>query len=263
MRPADFAKRSVVITGASSGIGAAFARALAARGAHLALVARRRERLEALAAELTAAGHPTPAVIVADLCRPEAAERVVVEATRQFGPIEVLINNAGLGYAGAFPELAAAQVQEMIDLNISAVTRLTHLVVPAMIQRRSGWIMNVASVVGHVPFACMPVYAPTKAFVVAFSNALWAQLRRHHVHVTCVAPGTTRTEFFDHRTWTGLRRQLMRLSMSADDVARIALRALARGRRSVICGNLNRLFVALMKPVPQRFIALVSERTSA
>jgi len=199
MYGSKFEGRSVLVTGASSGIGAAMARQFADQGARVALVARRRERLEALAAEIAHAGRPEPVVIEADLCAEGACARVIEQATAQLGPIDVLVNNAGVGYAGAFAELEPEQIEQMLDLNIRALVRLTHLVLPSMLERQQGWIMNVASVVGHVPFACMPVYAPTKSFVVAFTDALWAQTRGTGVSVTCGARGTTRTVCFDHR----------------------------------------------------------------
>ena len=263
MSGGKFEGRSVLVTGASSGIGADLARQFAGQGARVALVARRRERLEALAAEITQAGYPEPVVIEADLCTDGASTKVVAQATTALGPIEVLVNNAGVGYAGAFADLEPKQIGQMLDLNIRALLRLTHLVLPEMLQRRQGWIMNVASVVGHVPFACMPVYAPSKSFVVAFTDALWAQTRRTGVTVTCLAPGTTRTEFFDHREWTGVREALMKMSMSPERVARIGIRALSKGRRSAVCGWSNATFVLLMKLVPRRWMAQISAKVGA
>ena len=258
-----FEGRSVLVTGASSGIGAALARHFAAQGARVALVARRRERLEALAAQIAQAGQPEPVVIEADLCADGACAQVVEQATTALGPIEVLVNNAGVGYAGAFANLEPKHIEQMLGLNIRALVRLTHLVLPAMLQRRQGWIMNVASVVGHVPFACMPVYAPSKSFVVAFTDALWAQTRGTGVSVTSLAPGTTRTEFFDHREWTGIREMIMKMSMSPERVARIGIRALSRGRRSAVCGWRNALFVLLMKVFPRRWLAQISAKLGA
>lgn len=263
MHDRKFEGRSVLVTGASSGIGAAMARQFAAQGARVALVARRRERLEALAAEIAQAGWPEPVVIEADLCAPGACAQVIEQVTAQLGPLEVLINNAGVGYAGAFANLEPEQIEQMLELNIRALVRLTHLVLPSMLERRQGWIMNVASVVGHVPFACMPVYAPTKSFVVGFTDALWAQTRGTGVSVTCLAPGTTRTEFFDHREWTGIRELVMKLSMPAERVARIGIRALGRGRRSAVCGWRNATFVLLMKVFPRRWLAQISAKLGA
>ena len=260
MASAPFENRVTLVTGASSGIGAALAERFAEQRARLALVARRRDRLESLAAQLAARGAPAPVVIEADLCAAGAVDEVVRAATAQLGPVEVLVNNAGVGYAGSFTELAASEVQTMLDLNITALTQLTHRLAPGMVERRQGWIMNVASVVGHVPFASMPVYAPTKAFVVTFTDALRAQLKPLGIRVTCLAPGTTRTEFFDDRTWTGLRKQLMKMSMSADRVARIGVQSLARGRRCAICGKANRVFINLMHYVPKPWMLWVSQR---
>ena len=287
--PGAFRHRHVLITGASSGIGAALARRFAAGGARIAIVARRAERLAALADEIAERGwqasatggpvttpgvqrpsapvgngghthRPEPVVIVADLFEADAAARVVQEAETALGPIDVLVNNAGLGHFGPFAEAAEHEAGQMIDLNVSALLRLTRLVLPGMLQRRSGWIMNVASAAAYQAMPFMSVYAATKAFVLSFSEGLWAETRGKGVQVTCVNPGTTRTEFFDHHERFGLRAKLLEHGMTADRVAAIAVRALARGKPSVTCGLGNRMAVSVVRLMPRSWVARVTAK---
>jgi short-subunit dehydrogenase len=273
----SFKDRNILITGASSGIGAALAREFVGRGARPILVARRVERLDALAEELaSASGAAPPVVIEADLTKQGACEHVVDEVVSACGTIDVLVNNAGVGYSKHFADLSEGEIHSMVQLNIVALTRLSHLVVPRMLERAAsagepggprpdgrtprGWIMNVASVVGYMPFTCMGVYAATKAYVVSLSASLAAQLRQQGIIVTCVAPGTTRTEFFDHRAWSGVREVLMKSAMSAERVARIGANALARGQRAVGCGLQNKLAICLGHHLPHRLSAWVTSK---
>ena len=255
-----FDNRNTVITGASSGIGAAIARGFAARGSRVAVVARRRDRLAALAEEVAAAGHPRPVVVVADLFEDGAAERVVAEARERLGRIDVLVNNAGLGYAGAFAEQSAEQIEQMLRLNVRALVRLTELVLPEMLERRCGWIMNVASTAAYQPMPYLAAYAATKAFVASFSEGLWGELRKRGVVVTCVNPGITRTEFFDHHTWSRAQERFTKRAMSADRVAEIGIRALAKGRPGVVCGWGNRVLAALGALLPSSWVVRVLGR---
>ncbi|MCP4249984.1 MAG: SDR family oxidoreductase [bacterium] len=255
-----FEGKNVLITGASSGIGVALARRVAAQGARTVIVARREERLRELADEIAAAGHPRPVVIAADLFEADAADRALAQAESDLGHIDVLVNNAGLGHHGPFHESEPGQVDEMLDLNVRALVRLTHLVLPGMIERRSGWILNIASVAGYQTLPYLSVYSATKAFVVNFSEGLWAELRRSGVHVTCANPGTTRTEFFDRHERLGLRQKLLQNAMSADRVAKIALRALARGKPIVVCGYSNVAATWMMRVLPRRWLTKVIGR---
>jgi len=255
-----FDGRNVVITGASSGIGAALARRFAPPGARLALVARRKERLEELADELVAAGCERPVVIRADLFEDEAPGRVLDEARAALGRIDVLVNNAGLGYSGRFEERTLEQVEQMLQLNVRALVRMTHQVLPEMLERGGGWIMNVASTAAYQPMSYMSVYAASKAFVLSFSEGLWAELRPRGVVVTCVNPGTTRTEFFDHGTWSRAREQFIRQAMSAERVADIGVKALAKGRANVTCGPGNRLLKLVGRTLPRPWTARLVAR---
>ena len=180
---------TALITGASSGIGADLARQFHAAGHAVILVARRRDRLENLAHELGAGAQ----VLVADLADPAAPARIFAET----GPVDILINNAGFGDFGAFSTQNASRQQSMIAVNIAALTALTQLYLPAMVERRTGHILNVASIVGFMPCPGIAVYAATKAYVLSFSDALAAELTMSGVSVTCLCPGSTDTEFAD------------------------------------------------------------------
>ncbi|HUU86027.1 MAG TPA: SDR family oxidoreductase [Phycisphaerae bacterium] len=274
-----FLDRHVLITGASSGIGAELARRFARDGARLALVARREDRLQALANEIADAGqseptggwhgsakggpvanHAAPTVIAADLFDEDAPQRVLDQTRAALGPIDVLVNNAGLGYAGPFAEQTPEQTKQMLRLNIDVLVRMTELVLPEMLDRRSGWIMNVASTAAYQPMPYMATYAATKAFVLSWSEALWAEVRRRGVVVTAVCPGTTRTEFFDHHTWSAARDLAMRSAMSAERVADIAVKALARGRPSIACGSSNLVLAMLSRTMPRSWTARIIAR---
>jgi short-subunit dehydrogenase len=255
MSAAPFNNRTVVITGASSGIGAALARRFAPEGARMALVARRRDRLQTLANELESAGHHRPVVLAADLFNDEAHAYVLDRARDALGHIDVLVNNAGLGFAGRFEAHAAGQIEQMIQLNVRALVRMTHLILPEMLKRRNGWIMNVASTASYQPMPYMATYAASKAFVLSFSEALWGEYRKRGVVVTAVNPGTTKTEFFDDHGWSRAREVFISRAMTAESVADIAVRALARGKPSVICGWSNRLLAAVSRLTPRRWTA--------
>jgi short-subunit dehydrogenase len=201
-----------------------------------------------------------PLIITADLFEPDEPQRVVEQARAALGRIDVLVNNAGLGYAGPFVKHSAEQIEQMLQLNIWSLLRLTRLVLPEMLERRSGWIMNVASTAGYQPMPYLATYAATKAFVLSWSEGLWAEVRKRGVVVTAVNPGTTRTEFFDDDTWSRGREMFMKRAMSAERVADIAVKALARGRPSAVCGSGNRLLAIASKLMPRSWTARLIAR---
>jgi len=246
-----FKDKTVLITGASSGIGAALARRFCRDEARVILVARRADRLAALADELRMGGFSgQTAVIVADLTGPGACERVLSDASLAAGRIDVLINNAGLGEYGPVAEKELPAFEHMMHLNMSVLLRLTHLVLPEMLARRSGWIMNVASTAAFQPTPYMAAYGASKSFVFSFSLALREEVRRRGVVVTCLCPGSTRTEFFDRGGYQERRSFLTKLAHDADYVADKAHRALARGKAFYIPGLLNKVSVFLQRFVP-------------
>jgi uncharacterized protein len=239
-------RKRALITGASSGIGADLARVFAREGHDLVLVARSRDRLDALAQEVRDAHGATAEVFPADLSAPGAA-RTIRERVAQDG-VDVLVNNAGFGLHGAFVELDPGRQLEMIQVNLVALTELTRLFLPDMVRRREGRILNVSSVAAFQPGPLMAVYCATKAYVLSFSEALSQELRGSGVTVTCVAPGATATGFGDVAGMSGAR--LFRRAMTSREVAERAYAALARGSALVVPGLRNRLISASVRFVP-------------
>ncbi|PTL76288.1 SDR family oxidoreductase [Vitiosangium sp. GDMCC 1.1324] len=236
----DFAEKTVMVTGGSMGIGAAFAQELARRRARLVLVARSAERLRTLAEDLTKTHGVRVDVVAEDLARPGAAKRVL-EAVRAKGlVIDVLINNAGFGMYGPFEELPLETQREEIDLNIGALVELTHVFLPDL-ERRQGGVIQVASTAAFQPVPFMAVYAASKAFVLSFSEALWAEYRERGVRVLALCPGATDTPFFAR---AGEAAAFGRKA-SAEDVVRVGLAAFDANRSHVVHGFGN-YFTALM-----------------
>ena len=224
-----------LVTGASSGLGEEFARICAARGERLVLVARRRERLEALAAELGNAR-----VVVADLSEDCAVRDVLADIDAAGERVECLINNAGFGLVGRFSDLDCAQQRDMIDLNCGALTELAHGVLPSMKAQGSGRILNVASVAGFQPGPGMAVYFATKAYVLSFSDALHEEVRRHGIRVSCLCPGPTSTEFGDVAGFGG-NKTVESMAMDARTVAVAGIDALDQGKAVEVPGFTNKL----------------------
>jgi len=254
-----FHGKTVLLTGASSGIGAALARQIAGEGVKLVLVARRGDRLDALAEELKRRGAGVTN-IVADLTEPGACERVVAEARGAVGAIDILINNAGLGEYGRFVDQDAGSLDRMMALNMTAVVRLTQLTLREMVSRQSGHIVNVASVAGHVPTPYMTVYGATKAFVLSFSLGLWAEVRKKGVGVTCICPGPVRTGFFDRGGFEQRRSDFTGGALDPDRLA-TAVCAKLRGKPAVyVPGVLNRLMVFMKRLMPTTALARLSAK---
>ena len=224
-----------LITGASAGLGAEFARQCVARGEEVVLVARRKDRLNTLAAELGKAY-----VIAADLRVPGAVTEILAEIKSRGLWVRALINNAGFGLRGRFDELPLDRQLEMIDLNIRALTDLSFIVIPEMVQRGGGSILNVASTAAFQPGPRMAVYFATKAFVLSFTEALHEEWKDRGIKVTALCPGPTRTEFGDV---AGIKTlgQFDRLSMEAGPVVRAGLDGLERNRAIVFPGRNNKL----------------------
>ncbi len=257
-----FKNKTVLITGASSGIGAALARRFCRDEAKLILVARRADRLAALADDLRMGGFSgQTAVIVADLTEPGACERVLSDSCLAAGRIDVLINNAGIGEYGLIVEKDLPAIEHMMNLNMNALLRLTHLILPEMLTRRSGWIMNVASTAAFQPTPHMAAYGATKSFVFSFSLALREEVRRRGVVVTCLCPGPVKTEFFDRGGYEGRQSRFTQFGVEADWLAEKAHRALARGKPFYVPGLLNKVSIFLQRfvprTVPARFAARV------
>ncbi|GAP63945.1 MAG: SDR family oxidoreductase [Ardenticatenia bacterium] len=248
---------TALITGASSGIGMALARVHAEHGGDLVLVARRRERLEALKAELEAAHDVRVWVIVADLAQ-DGAPRKVYDLVRELGlDVDILINNAGFGLHGLFHTQDPEHLSQMVHVNVLATTMLTRLFVPHLIARGRGHIMNVASVAAFMPGPWQAVYYATKAYVLSFSEALADELRTTGVTVTALCPGATETEFKE-RARIGRVRGFEMGAMSAREVAEYGYRAMLAGKRVVVPGWRNRLLTFLPRILPRSWTVVMS-----
>jgi len=254
----DYADRRALITGASSGLGAAYARTLAARGMHLVLVARREGRLRDLAAELDAKHRTRCEVIAADLSKPGEVQRVADVAAEDGHGVELLVNNAGFAVAEDVPHTDRATALAMVDLNVRALTDLTYRFLPPMLARGHGAVLNVASVAAFTPVAYMGAYAASKAYVLHFSEALWAEARDRDVTVTACCPGPTRTEFFDVagvRGWLQKRRAL-----DPEVVVRRSLRAMEKKRPVAVIGMKEKMQAFAVRLAPRRICVLESRK---
>jgi short-subunit dehydrogenase len=226
-------RRVTLVTGASAGLGAEFARQCRRRGDELVLVARRRDRLEALAAELGSAH-----VIAADLAEPGSPERLLAQVEGLGLELDTLINNAGFGSAGAFVAAPAGRLLEMIDLNVRSLTELCRLALPPMLERRRGFILNVASTAAFQAGPYIAVYYATKAYVLSLSEALHEESKASGVHVCALCPGPTATEFFEVAGSPGGR--LAKMATDPKAVVAAGLRGLARNRAIVVPGIMNK-----------------------
>lgn len=238
------ARGVTLITGASAGLGAEFARQCSARGEELVLVARRRDRLEALAAQLGRCH-----VVVADLADPGAPTRMLGQVEALGLGVDTLINNAGFGLGGRFASAPAERLLEMIDLNVRAVTELCHLVLPAMIGRKGGAILNVASTAAFQAGPNMAVYYAGKAYVLSLTEALHQELKGSGVKVTALCPGPTATEFFDVAQTPG--SILAKMATDPRSVVRAGLKGLDRNKAIVIPGLKNKIGVQGTRLMPR------------
>ncbi|HEY8564977.1 MAG TPA: SDR family oxidoreductase [Beijerinckiaceae bacterium] len=231
--------RWTLITGASSGIGADLARVFAARGRSLVLVARRRDRLEALADELARPGIDVE-VMVADLEDPAAPQALLAAVEAKAILLHSLVNNAGFGLRGTFATLPYERQMAMIELNVTALARMCRLALPGLIQRRTGGILNVASTAAFQAGPSMAVYYATKAFVLSLSEALHEEAKPHGIVVTALCPGPTTTEFASVADLE--KSKLFQAgAMSSAEVARLGVEGYEAGRAVVVTGLANRL----------------------
>jgi hypothetical protein len=258
MTTSDFRGKWALVTGASSGIGAALARELAGRGANLVLTARRRERLEALAAELTAMGAEVR-LVTADLTDRTAPEAIFAATEGAGVAIDILVNNAGLGQYGSFKSSRLEQELDQVRVNCEAVVHLTRLFVPPMLARRQGWILVVASTASFQPVPFLSTYAATKGFDRYFALGLAEELAPHGVRVTVLCPGPTESEFFEVAEAEQFRARGVQ---TAEAVATQGIDALARSQRTVIPYFGGRLSALLVRLVPTRVITWIVARAA-
>jgi short-subunit dehydrogenase len=257
---AENATRTALVTGATGGIGLELARLLAADGFHLILVGRRRDRLDQVATELGTAHRINVRVESRDLSEHGVASRLWSDLTETGARIDVLVNNAGVGLYGPVAEQDPAELDRMVQLNVSALTTLTRLALPGMRERRWGRILNLASVVGYQPGTpYMAAYYATKAYVLSFSKGLALELRGSGVSVTALSPGATETDF-DDRAKAGNNVLFKRLpKLSAAAVAKAGYAGMVRGSMVVMPGIVTKL-LSLAGELPPRRIALEVNR---
>jgi uncharacterized protein len=243
-------RKTALVTGASAGLGTELAWLLAADGHDVVIVARRREKLEALAAEIRAKHQVEVHVIAEDLAQPGAAGRIKGALDERRIAIDALVNNAGFGGTGAFADRELARELEMIQVNIVALVELTHLLLPAMIARKSGRVLNIGSTAGFVPGAFMAIYYASKAFVNSFTEALSVELEGTGVTATVSCPGATATEFAQvaGNDKTPLFKSRV---MGAREVAEDAYRAMMRGEPLSVPGFMNKVRIASLRAAPR------------
>ncbi|MCU1344881.1 MAG: short-chain dehydrogenase/reductase [Acidimicrobiia bacterium] len=236
-----------LVTGASSGIGAALVRQLSAAGVDTVAVARRQDRLEALANEC-----PGVEVLVADLGTAAGLDRVGQRLRDPKRPIDLLVNNAGFGTSGQFVELPLDRLLGELRLNIEALVTLCHQALPGMVARRRGWVLNVSSVAAFQAAPGLANYAATKAFVTSFSEALHEEARPHGVHVTVLCPGLTATEFQGVSNISNTPSSFPASAwLTAEEVARTGLRDLARAKAVSVPGLQYKALVTASSVVPR------------
>ncbi|KPM53510.1 oxidoreductase [Frankia sp. R43] len=253
----DFRGRTALVTGASSGIGAALAEALAGRGADLVLTAPDQTRLRAVADRIRLLHGVDVAVVPADLSEESGPDDLIERVLADGHQIDVLINNAGFGTRGRYDELAAERDHREVMLNAVAVERLTHLLLPAMVERGCGTLINVSSTSGFQAVPYMAVYGASKAFVLSFSIALWAEYRSRGIQVLALCPGPTDTSFFDALGSTMSAGGRLR---TTEEVVTSAFRALERGQPYVIDGRLNYLTSNASRLLRRGFVAGITAR---
>lgn len=249
-----------LVTGASAGIGRELASQLAASGANLVLTARRTERLTQLAAELRERHKIETEVFPADLAQPQAPDEIFHFTEQKRLSIEVLINNAGFGAYGYFHKTDRQRLLDMVQVNVAAVVNLTHLFLPGMVERRSGYVMIVASTAAFQPVPYISTYAATKGFDLLFAEGVAEEVRRHGVKVCALCPGSTTSEFFEV---AGQPAHVARGQESSEKVARVGLQALAAGRSRVVSGARNWLGVEAQRFAPRRLVTRVAARMFA
>ena len=252
----SFLNKRALVTGASSGIGAELARGLATRGTNLVLVARRAERLDALAADLRQFGVK---VDIAPANLAEEAARADLAST--YSGIDILINNAGLGAYGGFAETDWERTAQVIAVNITALTHLTRLFVPRMTERGFGRILMVASTAAYQPVPLLAVYSASKSYVLSFGMALNVELAGKGVTTTVLCPGSTESEFMDVAAQEGRKPGIAKRDlMSSAEVARIGLDALAKGRANVVAGRMNAAMTLGTRVIPGTLAAKIAYR---
>jgi short-subunit dehydrogenase len=250
---------TALITGASAGIGYELAKLFARDGSNLVLVARSGDKLALLATELEKAHKIRATVIAADLALASGPEEVYAATQKAGIDVDVLVNNAGFGQFGFYVETDLQEELRQIQLNIASLTHLTKLYVRPMVERKRGWVLNVASTAAFQPGPLMAVYYATKAYVLSFSGALSNELRGTGVTVTCLCPGPTTTEFHK-RAAMDLSNMMKAPFMDAKSVAEVGYRGMLKGKSTVIAGRMNWLVAQSTRFAPRSWTAALARK---
>lgn len=248
-----------LVTGASKGLGAEMAEQLAAAKWNLILVARSKTELDALAKAITEKHGVTARVVPADLSKAGSAVELWNDVQALGVPVEVLINNAGFGLLGAFRETDIARELEMIQVNVTTLVHLTKLALPAMLERKRGYVMNVASTAGFVPGPFMSIYYASKAFVLSWSEALHAELQGTGVLVSALCPGATKTQFADTAKSNDSKLFKGGNVMEAGPVVKAGLAGMFKGTAVVIPGVQNKLLIQGLRVAPRSLLRGISK----
>jgi len=244
-------KETALITGASAGIGREFAHRFARDGHNCVLLARSEDALHDLADTLTSTHGVDAHVLPADLSDPGVTDEIVAELQERDLTVDVLVNNAGFGARGQFAELDAQQQVDMIQVNVTALTHLTRHLLPSMLERNRGGVLNVASTAAFQPGPYMSVYYATKAYVLSFSEGLAGEVADTNVTVTCLAPGPTETAFMDRADMHGTALFENASKMTPETVAKTGYDAFCQGRALVVPGWPNKIGVFMVRFTPR------------
>jgi len=256
-------KETALVTGASGGIGEDLARIIAANGDNVVLLARSAGKLQALADELSRAHNVTASVLTADLSLAGAAEDVAGRLAGRSITVDMLVNNAGFGTSGGFAREDLQEELQVLQVNIVSLTQLTRLLLPGMLERRKGRILNVASTAGFQPGPFMAVYYASKAYVLSLSEALAEETAGSGVTVTCLCPGPTRTGFQDRAKIQDTRLFNLMSVMDSVDVARAGYDGMMAGRTLVIPGLANKIGVQTLRVAPRWMATKITKSLNA
>lgn len=252
----NYKNKTALITGASMGIGAVFARELAARGMDLILVARSADKMNALAEELKRQHNIRAEVLAADLIKENAAREIRQKVDDLPMHVDLIVNNAGFGTHGNFHELDASREHDEIMLNVATLVDLTHHFLPAMLDKGDGGIINIASTAAFQPLPFMAVYGATKAFVLSFSEALWAEYKDRNIRVLALCPGATETPFF---ATVGTNDAAVGQKETPEQVVANGLKAFERNKGHVISGTKNWLLAQTSRFFPRSMVANITK----
>lgn len=253
--------KTALITGASAGIGAAFAQELAERKTDVILVARSQEKLEKLAEELQSQHHIKAHVIIQDLTQPGATKAVFDQVSQQGLTVDLLINNAGFGDYGAFADRKLEKQVQIIQLNVIALVELTHLFLTEMKKRRAGAIINVSSISAYQALPYCSVYSATKAFILHFTEALWAENKDSGVRILALCPGPTESNFFVEAEFPNTFGGAGQNYATAEEVAKETLLALQKDYSTIVTGGINnQIIVNLPRLLPRDTVISMVEK---